>query len=289
MAMAFLAVADVKTSSEWLMLKDQQDGRSLRTRDIINDVNRNFGEEISSGSYDDIRRKDLSLLVKAGIVVSTSPNSARNNSMRGYAVSSDYSDIIRAFDWQTWQAPLQKFMEGRSTLAYQLSSTRNLEKTLITLPSGATLEFSPGEHNLLQKAIIEDFLPRYGYGAEVLYVGDTAKKFIIFEKEKLEGLNFFELAHGELPDVIAYSSKRNWLYLIEAVHSSGPISRTRLLTLKSLTRSCTADIIYVTSFLNRETFRKFVAEVAWETEVWIANDPDHLIHFDGEKFLGPYT
>lgn len=208
--------------------------------------------------------------------------------MRGYAVSSDYSDVIRAFDWQTWQAPLQKFMEGRVTLAYQLASTRNLEKTLITLPSGAILEFSPGEHNLLQKAIIEDFLPRYGYGADVLYVGDTAKKFIVFEKEKLERLNFFELAHGELPDVIAYSSAKNWLYLIEAVHSSGPISRTRLLTLKSLTRSCTADIIYVTSFLNRETFRKFVAEIAWETEVWIANDPDHLIHFDGGKFLGPY-
>lgn len=288
MAMAFLAVADVKASSEWPMLKDQQAGRSLRTRDIINYVNRNFGEDISSGSYDDIRRKDLSLLVQAGIVVSTSPNSARNNSLRGYAVSSDYSDVIRAFDWQTWQAPLQKFMEGRVTLAYQLSSTRNLEKTRITLPSGTILEFSPGEHNLLQKAIIEDFLPRYGYGAEVLYVGDTAKKFIVFEKEKLERLNFFELAHGELPDIIAYSSTRNWLYLIEAVHSSGPISRTRLLTLKSLTRSCTADIIYVTSFLNRETFRKFVAEIAWETEVWIANDPDHLIHFDGEKFLGPY-
>lgn len=288
MAMAFLAVADVKASSEWSMLKDEQDRRSLRTRDIINYINQNFGEEISSGSYDDIRRKDLSLLVQAGIVVSTSPNSARNNSMRGYAVSTDYAAVIRAFDWQTWQTPLQKFMEGRTTLAYQLSSTRNLSKTLITLPSGTVLEFSPGEHNQLQKAIIEEFLPRYGYGAEVLYIGDTAKKFIVFEKEKLEDLNFFQLAHGELPDVVAYSSERNWLYLIEAVHSSGPISRTRLLTLKALTKFCKADIIYVTSFLNRETFRKFVADIAWETEVWIANDPDHLIHFDGDKFLGPY-
>ncbi|MCI0488488.1 MAG: hypothetical protein L0229_18020 [Blastocatellia bacterium] len=150
------------------------------------------------------------------------------------------------------------------------------------------MEFTAGEHNILQKAIIEDFLPRYGYNSKVLYVGDAANRFLLLEKEELEKLKFFELAHGELPDVVAYSKEKNWLYLIEAVHTSGPISPLRRLNLQALTKTCTAEIIYVTAFLNRQTFRRFIGDIAWETEVWIASEPDHLIHFDGEKFLGPY-
>ena len=156
------------------------------------------------------------------------------------------------------------------------------------LPSGKLLRFSPGEHNQLQKAIIEQFLPYYGHGAEVLYVGDTAAKYLVLEKARLKELSFFELAHGELPDVVAYSAEKNWLYLIEAVHSSGPISPLRLLELQKLTEECTAEIIYVTAFLDRETFRKFMADIAWETEVWIADAPQHVIHFNGHRFLGPY-
>ncbi len=287
MALAFLAVADVKSSDEWRDLKDTTSNRSLRTRDVITYINANFSEKISSGSYDDIRRKDLALLVAANIVVRTLPGSARNNSQRGYAINSEFAEVIRTFRATNWQEP-KRFLEGRSTLIDKMTSTRNIDKTLVSLPSGVILEFSPGEHNLLQKFIIEDFLPRYGYNSQVLYVGDTANKFLILETETLKSLNFFELAHGELPDVIAYSKEKNWLYLVEAVHTSGPISPLRLLNLKTLTDACTADIIYVTAFLNRDTFRRFISDIAWETEVWIASDPDHLIHFNGDKFLGPY-
>ena len=92
----------------------------------------------------------------------------------------------------------------------------------------------------------------------------------------------------ELPDIVAYSKTKNWLFLIEAVHSSGPISPIRLLELKRLAKECTAEIVFVTAFLTRDTFRKFAPEIAWETEVWIADAPDHMVHFDGDKFLGPY-
>ena len=88
---------------------------------------------------------------------------------------------------------------------------------------------------------------------------------------------------------IYYSRQRNWLYLIEAVHSSGAITPVRLLELRRLTEECEADIIFVTAFLNRKTFRQFAPDIAWETEVWIAESPEHMIHFDGEKFLGPYS
>ncbi|MDR1581974.1 MAG: hypothetical protein LBS55_01740 [Prevotellaceae bacterium] len=169
-----------------------------------------------------------------------------------------------------------------------LARKRNLDKIPVKLPSNKPLELSLGEHNVLQKAIIEEFLPRFDSDCEVLYIGDTSNKILHIEEAELNKLNFFELSHDELPDIIAYSKKNNWLYLIEAVHSSGAMSETRVLELKKLLKNCKAELIFVTSFLTRAEFRKWVSDIAWETEVWIADNPDHLIHFNGHKFLGAY-
>lgn len=288
MAMAFLASGDIKRAADFGHAKDLNSNYSVKTRDIINFVNLHFNEKISSGSYDDIRRKDLKLLVLAGIVLQSNPNSATNDSTRGYSLNPIYADLVRTFSAENWREQVAQRLGNIELLHSKLKRERKIEKIDVLLPSGSKLSFSPGEHNNLQKLIIEELLPRYGYGAEVLYVGDTSEKYLHLDKDRLEQLNFFEIAHEELPDVVAYSKEKNWLYLIEAVHSSGPISEVRLLQLKQLTKNCTADIVYITAFLNKQKFRQFIAEIAWETEVWIAENPDHLVHFNGEKFLGPY-
>lgn len=288
MAIAFLACADVKKLDDFKNSKDLNSGYALKTRDIIVYINEYFGENISSGSYDDIRRKDLKLLTVAEIVLQSSPNSATNDSTRGYSINPTYAELIRNFESKDWKKTVSEKLKDIEPLSKKLKREREIAKVNVTLPSGGELTFSSGEHNDLQKAIIEDFLPRYGHGAEVFYVGDTSDKYLYLEKEKLENLNFFEISHEELPDVIAYSEHKNWLYLIEAVHSSGPISELRLIQLQKLTKKCKADIVYVTAFLDRSKFRKFMVDIAWETEVWIADNPDHLVHFNGDKFLGPY-
>lgn len=288
MAISFLATGDIKRVADFKKAKDLNNGYSLKTRDIINYVNEYFGENISSGSYDDIRRKDLKLLTVAEVVLQSSPNSATNDSTRGYSINPTYAELLRSYGSKDWEKIVKDKLKDIEPLSKKLKREREISKINVTLPSGGNLTFSVGEHNDLQKAIIEEFLPRYGHGAEVFYVGDTSDKYLYLEKEKLEGLNFFEISHEELPDVIAYSKKKNWLYLIEAVHSSGPISELRLIQLQKITKDCKADIIYVTAFLNRQKFRQFMTEIAWETEVWIADNPDHLVHFNGNKFLGPY-
>jgi hypothetical protein len=289
-AMAFLAISNIKSTEEWSQIKEKQSNYALRTRDIIRYWNTYFDENISESSYDDIRRKDLKLLVLGEIIIksASNPNAATNDGTRVFGLNPDHLDIIALFGSQNWENMANDFMNQRQTLIDKLSSSRKISLIPVTFPSGKKIEFTQGKHNELQKAVIEEFLPRYGYGAEVLYVGDTADKFLHIERERLTNLNFFELGHGELPDIVAYSSQKNWLYLIEAVYSSGVISPIRLLELKKLTQECKADIIFVTTFLERKTFRKFVADIGWETEVWIADEPDHLIHFDGEKFLGSY-
>lgn len=288
MAIAFLASADIKDMTDIPKAKDLNSGYSLKTRDIIKFVNEHFGESISSGSYDDIRRKDLKLLSVAEVVLQSNPNLATNDSTRGYSINPFYSELIRSYGSTGWETKVSEKLKNTESLSQRLKREREIAKVDVMLPSGTELQFSAGKHNDLQKLIIEEFLPRYGHGSEILYVGDTSDKYLYLEKDMLEELNFFEISHEELPDVIAYSKKKNWLYLIEAVHSSGPISELRLIQLQSLTKNCKADIIFITAFLNRQKFRQFMADIAWETEVWIADNPDHLIHFNGDKFLGPY-
>lgn len=288
MAVAFLACCDVTNSKQRAQAKDANDGHAFKTRDIIKYVNEHFDEVISSGSYDDIRRKDLKLLVLAEIIIQSNPNAATNDSTRGYALNPVYARLVRKYGEKDWKKTVKEALEGVEPLNDRLQRKRDLIRIPVELPSGKRLEFSKGEHNDLQKAIIEEFLPRFGSNAHVLYVGDTSDKYLHLDNAAMDKLGLVQLAHEELPDIIAYSAAKNWLFLIEAVHTSGPISEMRLIQLQRMLKACKADVIYVTAFLNRVKFRQYVADIAWETEVWIADNPDHMVHFNGDKFMGPY-
>lgn len=287
MAMAFLAVAGVV--NKWKSASGAAKERRLKTREIISFINENYEENISSGSYDDIRRKHLKLPVVAGLIINSGDKGrATNDPTRGYSLEEGFEKLIVSYGSRSWKSKITDFNKNREKLADILARKRNLDLIPVLLPDNNPIVLSQGEHNQLQKAIIEEFLPRFGHNCKVLYVGDTSNKLLHLEKEELQKLNFFELSHDELPDVIAYNKKKNWLYLIEAVHSSGPISEVRLHELQKLLKDSPAELIFVTAFLNRDTFRKWAAQIAWETEVWIADNPDHLIHFNGHKFLGPF-
>lgn len=286
MAKACLAVGKIKKDfSEACSFEDG----FTRTRDIIAFENEYLGEDISSGSYDDIRRQDLKLLVEAGIIVNSSSTEeqATNNPSRGYGLSTSFANLLHSFGSSRWEILLNEFRKETKSLKEELERRRDLQKVPVTLPNGKTIVLSYGEHNNLQKAIIEVFLPLFGFGAEVLYVGDTKDKFLHLEKAELEKIIFFTLEHEELPDVVAYSREKNLLYLIEAYHSTGKWDEIRVRKVKrKLEESgCTANIIFFTAFENKNIFKQKAKDIAWETEVWIADSPEHLVHFNGYKFL----
>lgn len=291
MAMAFIAVAGVTPSKGWSAAEDFEQGRSLKSRDIIDFRNAHLGEQGSSGSYDDIRREDLKLLVAAGIVVNSVPGSAHNAPNRGYALHPEFARAVRTYGTDAWDFELADVMENYETLRAQLSADRAMDRVPIRVAKGVELNFGPGRHNELQAAIVHEFLPRYGHGAEVLYIGDAEDKGAHYDEDRLRELGFFSLEHEELPDVVAYSVEQDWLYVIEAVATSGPVDTLRHARLRKLLEGVAcAGVVYVTAFHDRgKVFRQFLAEIAWETEVWCASEPDHLIHFDGERFLGPYS
>lgn len=289
MALSFLAVAGVTQS--WKEAKGQNEHRHLKTREIIKFINENFEENISPGSYDDVRRKHLKLLVLADLVLNSAnnPSAAQNDPTRGYTLSSDFKSLIIFYGTDDWNIKLKLFKKNRPSLHEILQRKRDLPKVRITLPSGHILDFSQGGHNQLQREIIEEFLPRFGLGCSVLYVGDTTDKFLLREDDKLKELGFFELSHDSLPDIVAYNEEKNWLFLIEAFFTSGPMSEERILELKKSLNNCTADLIFITAFTSKSDFKKNISAVGWETEVWTADNPDHMVHFNGGKFFGPYN
>lgn len=292
LARILLAVCKLKPKTPWSETAIWEGPGSWcpRSRDVINFINDQYGEKVSSGSYDDIRRDNLDFLVPAGLVLRSpgKPNANPNDPTRGYAINPVARDLFRTFGTSTWKKALAAFQKIHPRFDETLLRKREQKKIPVTLPDGVSIDLLEGSHNEIQKAIVEEFLPRFVPGAEVLYIGDAAQKTVYIKKERLQELDFFELAHERLPDVVIYDPKRNWIFLIEAVHSSNPVSHLRHLQLEELTAKCTVGIVFVSAFKDRKTFTKWISEISWETEVWLAESPEHMIHFNGDRFLGPH-
>ena len=153
--------------------------------------------------------------------------------------------------------------------------------------NGKELNFSPGKHNALQRAILEQFAPRFAPGCECLFVGDTIRKDLIKDVSKLKSLGFEITLHDKMPDVVLYRQDKDWIYFVEAVTSVGPMSPQRIIEIQDMTKNVKSGKIFVTAFQDRDVYKKFSSDLAWETEVWISDFPDHMIHLNGDKFLGP--
>lgn len=172
--------------------------------------------------------------------------------------------------------------------AQRYKQRRSMRRIPLDLASGVTIRLSAGGQNVLVEKIINEFCPRFTPGGKPVFVGDTNKQWAYFDPDYLQSLGLAIEEHGKMPDVVVHFRKQNWLVLIETVASHGPVSPKRLTELKNLFADSEARLVFVTAFLNRRRLRKYLDEIAWETEVWVADAPDHMIHFNGERFLGPY-
>jgi hypothetical protein len=178
------------------------------------------------------------------------------------------------------------FKENVVTLTEAYEKERSMTLIPVTI-EGKEIKLSAGKHNEVQVAVIEHFAARFASGAKVLYLGDTANKDLYVDKAELEKIGIPITEHSKLPDILIYDESREWLFLIEAVTSHGPVSPKRILELEEFLKDCKVGKIYVTAFPDKTAFRKHIADIAWETEVWIADNPDHMIHFNGDRFIGP--
>lgn len=249
-----------------------------------------YGIQYAPNTRETFRRQTMHQFVQAGIALCNPDELTRptNSPKTVYQIAPDALRLIKKFKSHGWSGALQNYINLHGTLAGKYAKPRRMTLVPVTISENNSLKLSPGKHSELLKAIVEEFAPRYVPGGHLIYLGDTGEKYAFFDEKLLASLGVEINTHGKMPDAILLDQKNNWLLLMEAVTSHGPMDAKRHEELTQLFASSSAGLVFVTAFPNRATLAKYISSVAWETEVWVADAPDHLIHFDGERYLGPY-
>lgn len=285
-ALTFLAICNIKENDKWAKVTRQSLGV---TKGIMTFVNENYGKSYAPNTRETFRRHVLHQFVQAR-VVDYNPDNPKlpvNSPRAHYALTSEVMEVVKAYKTTKWKKTLKTFIDTVGKLSEVYLKGRALIQIPVKLQNGEILKLSAGKHNEVQAGIIEQFGPRFANGGVLLYLGDAAKKDLFIDEKGLKDLGIPIDQHSKLPDVLIYDIQRKWLFLIEAVTSHGPVSPKRLLELEDLLKYCKVGKIYVTAFPDMTEFKKHTNNIAWETEVWLMDIPDHMIHFNGDRFMGP--
>jgi hypothetical protein len=282
-----LAREGKKDASPWSLLQPQRLGITA-IMDRMRDV---FAKKYAPNSRETVRRFTVHQFVQAGLVLLNpdDPKRPTNSPDNCYEPAPHVVELLRTFGTSDWPKNLAAFQVEAKSLASLYAGEREMQRIPLTLPNGDEIRLSPGGQNPLVESILREFCPRFTPGAAPIYVGDTGKKWAHFDEKLLASLGVtIADQHGKMPDVVVHHTSKNWLVLVEAVTSHGPMNPKRLIELRTLFAGSKAGLVFVTAFPDRKTMVRYLSDIAWETEVWVAEDPTHMIHFNGERFLGPY-
>jgi len=285
-AYTLLAFAAIGPRTRWNRAK------AIRTNPhgVIEFARRRYAKDYAENTRETIRRQAVHQFVQGGILERNpdDPGLATNSPKTHYALTDEALKVLRAYGTSRFEEVAAKFRsDAGGGLAERYARRRSHTKIPLTLPDGSEASLSPGKHNQLQHDVVAEFLPRFGDGAVLLYLGDTEDKMLYVDRETLKAIGVVITKHDKLPDVVAHDPLRNWLFLIEAVTSHGPVTPKRQAELAETLASCDAGKIYVSAFPNFKEFRRHAEQIAWETEVWFSDSPGHLLHYNGDKFFGP--
>lgn len=286
-ALVLLALLRLTPAESWAEAANPM----LGTRAIMDFIRDEYGKDYAPNTRETVRRFTLHQFVEAQLIVQNPDELQRpvNSPKWNYQVTGEALDVLRAYGTDAWQSATDRYLADLPGLKARYAAAREMDRIPLTLPDGSIFTLTPGGQNVLLKAMVEDFCPRFTPGGQVLYIGDAGDKWALFERETLSSLNVEVDEHGKMPDLVIYLPDRNWLVLLEAASSHGPVDSKRQAELANLFAQSTAGLVYVSCFPDRAEFRKYVDKIAWESEVWCADHPTHMIHYNGERFLGPYA
>lgn len=279
-ALTLLAMANVPPNATW----SSATNKWVRIHDILQFCREKYDCPYAENSRETFRKQAIHHFRNAALIEDN--GKATNSPHYRYRLTNESLSLVQSYLDISWPETLRSFMEDHESLISRYESKKQMQKMPVKINS-IDYTFSPGEHNELQKAILEEFAPRFAPNSECLYVGDTLEKDLYKDVEALNSLGFEITLHDKMPDVVLYREDKNWLYFIEAFHSVGPMDSKRILEITEMTRNVTAGKIFVTAFADFKSFKKNVSDIAWETEIWIAEEPEHMIHLNGDMFFGP--
>jgi BsuBI/PstI restriction endonuclease domain/BsuBI/PstI restriction endonuclease HTH domain len=286
-ALCLLALLNLTPEKSWTAAKNPLVGITP----MMQFARDHYGKQYAPNTRETFRRQTMHQLVAAGVALYNPDNPTRpvNSPKAVYQIEPETLKLLRTFGTSAWVKNLAAYLKKRKTLTARYARAREMRKLPVKLATGETMRLSPGDHSELIKAIIEEFAPRFVPGGVLIYAGDTGEKWGYFDKELLSKLDVEVDGHGKMPDLVLYYPEREWLLLVESVTSHGPVDGKRHDELARLFAGSKAGLVYVTAFPSRAVMTRYLGKIAWETEVWVADAPSHLIHFNGARFLGPYV
>ncbi len=282
-ALTLLSLIDLQPNGLWSDLKRPMIG----VTPIMNWCEEFYGKKYAPNTRETFRRQTLHQFIDGGLCLYNPdlPDRPVNSPKVCYQITTELFDVLVKYDTNEWKTMLADWLERRETLITQYAKEREMEMIPLTLDDGIEIKLSPGSHIQLMRDIVMEFGPRFVPGSEVIYLGDTGAKEDFFKPERLAELGVTLDRKGKLPDVILYWSERDWLLLIESVTNHGAVDSKRYSELSALFAEAIPGLIYVTAFRDCKTMAKYLADISWETEVWTADAPTHMIHFNGDQFL----
>ncbi|EIP7651292.1 restriction endonuclease, partial [Escherichia coli] len=242
---------------------------------IMNWVREHYGKVYAPNTRETFRRQSMHQFCAAGVALYNpdKPDRPVNSPKAVYQIEPAALSMLRTFGSPAWHDSLATYLAERETLVTRYAKEREQNRIPVEIAAGQQITLSPGEHSELIRAIIEDFAPRFAPGSVLVYAGDTGEKWGYFDAPLLAGLGVDVDSHGKMPDVVLHFTAKNWLLLVESVTSHGPVDGKRHAELARLFAGSTAGLVYVTAFPNRSIMGRYLGEIAWETEVWVADAP----------------
>ncbi|OBF25020.1 BsuBI/PstI family type II restriction endonuclease [Mycobacterium sp. ACS4331] len=285
-AMTLLSLLSLAPDDPWSSASNPM----LGTRAIMDWIRDQYGVDYKPNTRETVRRFTLHQFADAQLVVQNpdQPDRPVNSPKWNYQITAEALEVIRLFGTPGFESAVKGYLEDLPGLREAYAAAREMNRVPVFLPDGDTVQLSPGGQNVLIKQIVDEFCAMFTPGAAVLYIGDASDKWAVFDENQLAALGVEVDQHGKMPDLVVYMADKNWLVLIEAASTHGPVDAKRHRELAKLFEGCTAGLVYVSAFPDRAEMRKYLTQIAWETDVWCADDATHLIHFNGERFLGPY-
>lgn len=284
--LTLLALCRLTPGSPWSRATRE---RCTVTKCVMDFLRDHYGADYAPNTRETFRRQVLHQFVREGIADSNpfDPELPTNSPYAHYAVTPTALSAVRTFNSEAWEGVSERFRQERRRHLRRRSRHEVRHRVPVQTPAGRLWQ-SPGRHSEVQRAVVEEFAPRFVPGAHLLYLGDTEDKELFVDTQGLTEVGIAITTHDKLPDLILHDKQRGWLLFVEAVTSHGPITEMRLNELTKLVVEDTeAGLVFVTAFPDAAEFRKHVNVIAWETEVWMVDQPDHLVHYDGDRFLGP--
>ncbi len=289
--MTLAALAEMYGDKKWRNASEDYHG----THHIVTFINEHYPNKAgldktpyAENSRETFRKYNIKPWISAGIL-EPKAGLATNDKDNSYRFTSYFASLIRTYGTEQWEEKLTEYKENHVTYAEYLKQTKNIERDYITEYGDIKISLKKSAHNKLQLNILQYLIPLVcKEKPELLYIGDATDRNLWQKDERLDELGIHVLSQsGNLPDIIVYDESQKRVIFIEAYHSTGPFTIDRVNAIKSLCACAEGtEAAFITAFDSTAKMLKNYKDIAWDTDIWSADEPTHLVHKNGDKFIG---